>query len=214
MNVLTDNLSLYGKGLLGTVELTVYASLLALALGFVMASFRVAPVGSLRAFGTAWVAVLRNTPLTLLFFAVLLGLPRFGVVLPFQLFAVLALGCYTSAFICEAVRSGINTVPTGQGEAARSLGMTFGQTLGTVVLPQAFRSVIPPIGSTLIALAKNSAIAGSFSVTELLGTYKTLNELGYSIVWSFIWIAVGYLIVTLTISALFNALEKRWGIAR
>ncbi|MFF4406085.1 amino acid ABC transporter permease [Streptomyces sp. NPDC001262] len=214
MNVLTDNLSLYGKGLLGTVELTVYASLLALALGFVMASFRVAPVGSLRAFGTAWVAVLRNTPLTLLFFAVLLGLPRFGVVLPFQLFAVLALGCYTSAFICEAVRSGINTVPAGQGEAARSLGMTFGQTLGTVVLPQAFRSVIPPIGSTLIALAKNSAIAGSFSVTELLGTYKTLNELGYSIIWSFIWIAVGYLLVTLTISALFNALEKRWGIAR
>ncbi|MEU4209431.1 amino acid ABC transporter permease [Streptomyces sp. NPDC026206] len=214
MNVLLDNLSLYGKGLLGTVELTVYASLLALALGFVMASFRVAPVGSLRTFGTVWVTVLRNTPLTLLFFAVLLGLPRFGVVLPFQLFAVLALGCYTSAFICEALRSGINTVPSGQGEAARSLGMTFTQTLGGVVLPQAFRSVIPPVGSTLIALAKNSAIAGSFSVTELLGTYKTLNELGYSIIWSFIWIAVGYLIVTLTISAVFNVLEKRCGVAR
>ncbi|GGX62915.1 amino acid ABC transporter permease [Streptomyces hiroshimensis] len=214
MNVLTDNLSLYGKGLLGTVELTVYASLLALVLGFVMASFRVAPVGSLRVFGTAWVTVLRNTPLTLLFFAVLLGLPRFGVVLPFELFAVLALGCYTSAFICEALRSGINTVPTGQGEAARSLGMTFGQTLSLVVLPQAFRSVIPPIGSTLIALAKNSAIAGSFSVTELLGTYKPLNELGYSIVWTFVWIAVGYLIVTLSISAIFNVLEKRWGVPR
>ncbi|MBC2879064.1 MULTISPECIES: amino acid ABC transporter permease [Streptomyces] len=214
MNVLTDNLSLYGDGLLGTVELTVYGSLLALVLGFLMASFRVAPVASLRAFGTVWVTVLRNTPLTLLFFAVVLGLPRFGVVLPFQLFAVLALGCYTSAFICEAVRSGINTVPVGQGEAARSLGMTFGQTLGTVILPQAFRSVIPPIGSTLIALAKNSAIAGSFSVTELLGTYKTLNELGYGIIWTFVWIAVGYLIVTLTISAVFNVLEKRWGVAR
>ncbi|MFI7101440.1 amino acid ABC transporter permease [Streptomyces sp. NPDC050161] len=214
MNVLLDNLSLYGDGLLGTVELTVYASLLALALGFLMAAFRVAPVGSLRAFGTVWVTVLRNTPLTLLFFAVLLGLPRFGLVLPFKLFAVLALGCYTSAFICEAVRSGINTVPVGQGEAARSLGMTFPQTLGDVVLPQAFRSVIPPIGSTLIALAKNSAIAGSFSVVELLGTYKTLNELGYSIIWTFIWIAVGYLIVTLSISALFNVLEKRWGVAR
>ncbi|MGW2600732.1 amino acid ABC transporter permease [Streptomyces klenkii] len=214
MNVLTENFALYGKGLLGTVELTVYSSLLALVLGFLMASFRVAPVGSLRVFGTVWVTVLRNTPLTLLFFAVLLGLPRFGVVLPFQLFAVLALGCYTSAFICEAVRSGINTVPTGQGEAARSLGMTFGQTLSLVVLPQAFRSVIPPVGSTLIALAKNSAIAGSFSVTELLGTYKTLNELGYSVVWSFVWIAVGYLIVTLTISAVFNVLEKRWGVPR
>ncbi|MEU3989495.1 amino acid ABC transporter permease [Streptomyces platensis] len=214
MNVLLDNLSLYGEGLLGTVELTVYASLLALALGFLMAAFRVAPVGSLRAFGTAWVTVLRNTPLTLLFFAVVLGLPRFGLVLPFKLFAILALGCYTSAFICEAVRSGINTVPVGQGEAARSLGMTFPQTLGDIVLPQAFRSVIPPIGSTLIALAKNSAIAGAFSVVELLGVYKPLSEMGYSIIWTFVWIAVGYLLVTLTISAIFNVLEKRFGVAR
>jgi glutamate transport system permease protein len=214
MNVLIDNFSTYAEGLLGTVELTVYASLLALALGFVMASFRVAPVASLRVFGTAWVTVLRNTPLTLLFFAVLLGLPRFGIVLPFKVFAVLALGCYTSAFICEALRSGINTVPRGQGEAARSLGMTFAQTLGLVVLPQAFRSVIPPVGSTLIALAKNSAIAGAFSVTELLGTYKTINELGYGIVWTFVWIAVGYLIITLAISALFNLLERTYGAVR
>ncbi|MEV6566717.1 amino acid ABC transporter permease [Streptomyces kronopolitis] len=214
MNVLLDNLSLYGQGLLGTVELTVYSSLLALVLGFLMAAFRVAPVGSLRAIGTVWVNVLRNTPLTLLFFAVVLGLPRFGLVLPFTLFAVLALGCYTSAFICEAVRSGINTVPTGQGEAARSLGMSFPQTLGDIVLPQAFRSVIPPIGSTLIALAKNSAIAGAFSVVELLGVYKPLSEKGYSIIWTFVWIAVGYLLVTLTISALFHVLEKRYGVAR
>ncbi|MFE4370359.1 amino acid ABC transporter permease [Streptomyces sp. NPDC056835] len=214
MDVLTNNLSLYGEGFLGTVELTVYASLLALVLGFVMASFRVAPVRALRALGTVWVTVLRNTPLTLLFFAVVLGLPRFGLVLPFQLFAVLALGCYTSAFICEVLRSGINTVPKGQGEAARSLGMTFGQTLNGVVLPQAFRSVIPPIGSTLIALAKNSAIAGAFSVTELLGTYKSLSEMGYSIIWTFVWIAVGYLIITLSISAVFHFMEKHWGVAR
>ncbi|RFC71444.1 amino acid ABC transporter permease [Streptomyces sp. AcE210] len=214
MDVLTSNFSTFAKGFLGTVELTVYASILALVLGFVMASFRVAPVGSFRVFGTVWVNILRNTPLTLLFFAVLLGLPRFGLVLPFQVFAILALGCYTSAFICEALRSGINTVPRGQGEAARSLGMTFGQTLSMVILPQAFRSVIPPVGSTLIALAKNSAIAGAFSVNELLGTYKTLSELGYNIIWTFFWIAVGYLIITLTISAIFNVLEKRWGVPR
>ncbi|MEU7515648.1 amino acid ABC transporter permease [Streptomyces sp. NPDC042898] len=214
MDVLTDNFSLYAEGFFGTVELTVYSSVLALVLGFVMASFRVAPVGSFRVLGAVWVAVLRNTPLTLLFFAVMLGLPRFGLVLPFEVFAVLALGCYTSAFICEVLRSGIKTVPRGQGEAARSLGMSFSQTLGAVVLPQAFRTVIPPIGSTLIALAKNSAIAGAFSVTELLGTYKTLSELGYNIVWTFVWIAVGYLIITLTISAIFHVLEKRWGVAR
>ncbi|NLU65988.1 amino acid ABC transporter permease [Streptomyces sp. HNM0574] len=214
MNVLTENFSLYGEGFLGTIRLTVYASVLALVVGVVMAGFRVAPVRALRAIGTGWVTVLRNTPLTLLFFAMLLGLPRFGVALSFEVFAVLALGCYTSAFICEAVRSGINTVPLGQGEASRSLGMTFGQTLGTVILPQAFRTVIPPIGSTLIALAKNSAIAGSFSVVELLSTYKTLNENGYSVIWSFIWIALGYLILTLAISALFHLMEKRWGVAR
>jgi glutamate transport system permease protein len=214
VNVLSDNFSTYGEGFLGTVQLTFFASLLALALGFVMASFRVAPVGSLRVIGTVWVTVLRNTPLTLLFFAVLLGLPRFGLVLPFNVFAVLALGCYTSAFICEALRSGINTVPRGQGEAARSLGMTFTQTLSHVVLPQAFRTVVPPVGSTLIALAKNSAIAGAFSVTELLGTYKTLGELGYDVIWTFVWIALGYLIITLAISALFNVLERKWGVPR
>lgn len=92
--------------------------------------------------------------------------------------------------------------------------MSFGQSLSLVVLPQAFRSVIPPVGSTLIALAKNSAIAGAFSVTELLGTYRTLSELGYNIVWTFVWIAVGYLIITLAISALFNVLERKWGVAR
>lgn len=214
MDVLTQNFALYGEGFWGTVRLTIYASLLALVVGVLMAGFRVAPVAALRGVGTAWVTVLRNTPLTLLFFAMLLGLPRFGVALPFELFAVLALGCYTSAFICEAVRSGINTVPLGQGEAARSLGMTFGQTLGSIVLPQAFRSVIAPIGSTLIALAKNSAIAGSFSVVELLSTYKTLSENGYSVVWSFLWIALGYLILTLAISGLFHVLERRWGVTR
>jgi glutamate transport system permease protein len=214
MNVLTDNFSLYGKGLWGTVQLTLLAGALSLVVGVLVAGCRVSPVKALRVFGTVWVAVLRNTPLTLLFFAVLLGLPRFGLVLPFTTFAVLALGAYTSAFICEAVRAGINTVPLGQGEAARSLGMSFTQTLGLVVLPQAARSVISPIGSTLIALAKNSAIAGSFSVTELLGTYKPLNELGYGIVWTFVWIAAGYLIVTLTMAAGFGLLERRYGVPR
>ncbi|MFI5530845.1 amino acid ABC transporter permease [Kitasatospora sp. NPDC051853] len=214
MKVLTDNWSTYWEGFLGTLELTAVSAALALALGVLMAGCRVSPVKPLRTLGTAWVTVLRNTPLTLLFFAVLLGLPRFGISLPFFTFAVIALGCYTSAFVCEALRSGINTVPTGQGEAARSLGMTFGQTLGLVVLPQAFRSVVAPVGSVMIALAKNTAIAGSFSVVELLGTYRTVNELGYSIVWTFVWIAAGYLVITLAISAVFNLMERRLAVSR
>jgi glutamate transport system permease protein len=213
MHVLTANWSIYWHGFVGTVELTVVSAALALALGVLIAGFRVSPVPALRAFGTVWVTVLRNTPLTLLFFIVVLGLPRFGISLPFFTFAVLALGCYTSAFITEALRSGINTVPVGQGEAARSLGMTFGQTLSLVVLPQAARAVVAPVGSLMIALAKNSAIAGSFSVVELLGTYRTINELGYSILWTFVWIAVGYLIITLAISALFHVLERRLAVS-
>ncbi|KDN85970.1 amino acid ABC transporter permease [Kitasatospora cheerisanensis] len=214
MNVLTDNWSTYWHGFLGTLWLTLVSAALALVLGVVIAGFRVSPVKPLRAFGTGWVTVLRNTPLTLLFFIVVLGLPRFSITLPFFTFAVLALGCYTSAFVCEALRSGVNTVPAGQGEAARSLGMTFGQTLSLVVMPQAYRAVIAPLGSVMIALAKNTAIAGSFSVVELLGTYRTINELGYSIIWTFVWIAVGYLILTLAISALFNVLERRVAVSR
>ncbi|MFJ5231994.1 amino acid ABC transporter permease [Kitasatospora sp. NPDC088391] len=214
MNVLTDNWSTYWHGFLGTLWLTLVSAALALVLGVLIAGFRVSPVKPLRAFGTGWVTVLRNTPLTLLFFIVVLGLPRFDITLPFFAFAVLALGCYTSAFVCETLRSGVNTVPTGQGEAARSLGMTFTQTLALVVLPQAYRSVVAPLGSVMIALAKNTAIAGSFSVVELLGSYRTINELGYGIVWTFVWIAVGYLVLTLAISALFNLLERRVAVSR
>ncbi|MBD0691823.1 amino acid ABC transporter permease [Streptomyces sp. CBMA123] len=214
MKTLTDNWSTYWEGFLGTISLFAVSAVLSLVLGVLIAGFRVSPVRPLRVFGTVWVTLLRNTPLTLLFFIVVLGLPRFNITLPFYTFAVLALGCYTSAFVCEAMRSGINTVPTGQGEAARSLGMSFGQTMGLVVLPQAYRSVVAPIGSVMIALAKNTAIAGSFSVTELLGTYRTINELGYSIIWTFVWIAVGYLIITLTISAVFNLLERRVAVSR
>ncbi|CAN3984300.1 amino acid ABC transporter permease [Kitasatospora purpeofusca] len=214
MKTLTDNWSTYWEGFLGTLSLFVVSAVLALVLGVLIASFRVSPVKPLRVFGTTWVTLLRNTPLTLLFFIVVLGLPRFDITLPFFTFAVLALGCYTSAFVCEAMRAGVNTVPVGQGEAARSLGMTFGQTMGLVVLPQAYRSVVAPIGSVMIALAKNTAIAGSFSVTELLGTYRTINELGYSIVWTFVWIAVGYLIITLAVSLVFNLLERRVAVAR
>jgi glutamate transport system permease protein len=181
----------------------------------VIAGFRVSPVPPLRYFGAAWVTLLRNTPLTLLFFVAVLVLPRLGMnTWSFFQLAVLALSCYTSAFICEAVRSGINTVPLGQAEAARSIGMTFTQTLRLIILPQATRTVLPPIGSLLIALAKNSAIAGGFSVFELFTVQKTLSEMGYNIFLIFFWVAVAYLIITFFISAVFRLLETRLAVAR
>ncbi|MFI9720188.1 amino acid ABC transporter permease [Streptomyces sp. NPDC052396] len=216
MNVLSDNFAEFREGFLKTVELTAYSGLLALLLGTLIAAFRVSPVPALRAFGTAWVTLLRNTPLVLLFLTVTLGLPALGLKGwdDFWL-AVLALGSYTSAFICEAVRSGINTVPVGQAEAARSIGMTFSQTLGQVVLPQAVRTAIPPIGSLMIALAKNTAIASGFNVGELASVQKGLNsDQGYNIYVIFLWIALCYLVITFAISGLFRLLENRLAVVR
>lgn len=215
MNVLLDHFALFREGFLGTVELTALSGLIALLLGVVIAAFRVSPVPPLRYFGAAWVLLFRNTPLTLLFFVVVLALPRLGLnTLSFFQLAILALSTYTSAFVCEAVRSGINTVPLGQAEAARSIGMTFTQTLRLIVLPQAARTALPPIGSLMIALTRNSAIAGGFSVFELFSVQKTLSEQGYDIWTIFVWVAAAYLLLAFAISALFRFLERRLAVAR
>ncbi|GCD34390.1 MULTISPECIES: amino acid ABC transporter permease [Streptomyces] len=215
MNVLLDYLPEFRTGFLGTVSLTAASGALAILLGLLIAGFRVSPVPPLRAFGTAWVTLLRNTPLTLLFLVAFFVVPQifFPGISPFVL-ATLALGFYTSSFICEAVRSGINTVPLGQAEAARSIGMTFVQTLRIIVLPQATRTVIPPLSSILIALTKNSAIAGAFSNAELFNVSKLLNDQGRPIGWIFLWIALAYLIITFAISGIFRLLERRLEVAR
>jgi glutamate transport system permease protein len=215
VNVLLDHLADFREGFIGTVLLTLASGLLAMILGVVIAGFRVSPVPPLRMFGTAWVTLFRNTPLTLLFLIAWFVVPVIFVpgLSPWTK-ALLALGFYTSAFVCEAVRSGINTVPMGQAEAARSLGMSFSQTLRLIILPQATRSVIAPLSSIFIALTKNSAIAGAFSVTELFGVQKLLSDKGFPIAWIFLWVALGYLVVTFSISGLFRLLERRLGVAR
>lgn len=215
MNVLLDHFPEFRDGFIGTVSITAVSSLLALILGIVVAGFRVSPVPPLRIFGTAWVTLLRNTPLTLLFLVSFFVVPEifFPGMSPFVL-GSLALGFYTSAFVCEAVRSGISTVPIGQAEAARSLGMTFSQTLRMIVLPQATRTVLPPLSSIFIALTKNSAIAGAFSVTELFGWQTLMSEQGYAIGPIFLWVAAAYLVVTFTISGIFRLLERRMEVAR
>lgn len=215
MNVLLDHFSEFRDGFIGTVSITAVSTAIALVLGVVIAGFRVSPVPPLRWFGTAWVTLLRNTPLTLLFLVTTFVVPEilFPGMSAFVLGSI-ALGFYTSSFVCEAVRSGINTVPLGQAEAARSLGMTFSQTLRLVVLPQATRTVLPPLSSILIALTKNSAIAGAFSVTELFGWQKLMSEEGYDIIPIFIWVSLAYLVVTFSISGVFRVLERRLEVAR
>lgn len=142
MDALWDNRDLVLSGFGQTLLLLVVSGSLALAIGTVLGSFRVSAVPALRAVGTAYVTVFRNTPLLVVFLLTYYGLPELGIQAPQFWRATFALTLYTAAFVCEAVRSGVNAVQPGQAEAARSIGMGFGQSLRIVVLPQAFRAVI------------------------------------------------------------------------
>jgi glutamate transport system permease protein len=223
MDVLLNNLDLYGPGFLNTVELFLIAAVGALVWGTVLAMLRVAPVPVMRAMGTAYVTIVRNTPLTLVFFFFAFAFPllkivdseTFGSASAYYFAAALtALILYTSAFVCEVVRSGINTVPVGQAEASRALGLTFGQMLGSVVLPQATRAVVPPMMSTLIALLKNSTIAAGFSVFQAGSISDNLSERGENLMFGLLWVAVFFIVLVIPMTLLQRSLEKRWSIAR
>ena len=215
MDVVLENLDVYVEGFTSTVKLTLLAALGALVLGTLIAAMRVSPVPPFRAVGTLYVNLVRNTPLTVVFFLVFFGLPEVDVLFSFFTFAVLALALYTAAFVAEAVRSGINSVAAGQAEASRSVGMTFGQTLRLVVLPQAFANSIPPLASVFIALLKNSSIASAFFVAEgLQCTQGLINANGQAVLWILAGAALGYLLLALVASVLFSLLERAVAVAR
>jgi glutamate transport system permease protein len=215
LNVLLDNLGLYGSAFLGTIQLFVVAAIGSLAGGLLLAAMRVSPVPVLRAFGTGYVNVVRNTPLTLVFFFFAFAYPRLDILdLSFFTRACAALIVYTSAFVCEVIRSGVNTVPVGQAEASRALGFSFGQTLSDVVMPQALRSVVPPLTNVQIALLKNTTIAAGFSVFEAGGIYQRLSEQGYNVLVGLLWVAVGFLILVVPLTLLQRRLERSWSVAR
>ncbi|WP_447006423.1 amino acid ABC transporter permease [Saccharothrix isguenensis] len=223
MDVLLDNLDLYWPGFLSTVWLFLLSAVGSLVLGVILAMLRVAPVPVMRAMGATYVTLLRNTPLTLVFFFFAFAFPlleivtsdTFGSAGGYYFFAaVTALILYTAAFVCEVVRSGINTVPVGQAEASRALGLTFGQMLGSVVLPQATRAVVPPMMSTMIALLKNSTIAAGFSVFQAGSISLYLSERGENQMIGLLWVALFFILLVIPMSLLQRSLEKRWSIAR
>ncbi len=177
MDILVDRFDVFANGLLVTFQVCVLSAIGSLIIGTIVAVMRISPIPPLRAVGAAYVTLFRNMPLTVLSLLVAFGLPQLGTTadflkipgldllfprlaidLPYFRFFVIALSCYTGAFVCEALRSGVNAVSPGQAEAARSLGLTFGQNLRYVVLPQAWKYAIVPLGSVIIAMIKNSAI--------------------------------------------------------
>lgn len=215
MNVLLDNLGLYGRAFLGTIELFLVAAVGSLILGAIVAGMRVSPVPILRAFGTVYVNLIRNTPLTLVLFFFAFAYPRLEIVdLSFFTRACIGLILYTAAFVCEVLRSGINTVPVGQAEASRALGFGFGQTLTTIVMPQAVRAVVPPLTNVQIALLKNTTIASGFSVFQAGGIYQELSENGYNVLVGLLWIALGFLILVVPLTLLQRNLDRRWSVAK
>jgi len=215
VNVLLDNLADFGQRFGTTILLFLFSGAVSLVLGTALAGMRVSPVPVLRVIGTAYVTLLRNTPLALVLFAFAFVFPILEIVdLDFFTLAVIGLSLYTSAFVCEVVRSGISTVPSGQAEAARALGLGFAQTLGTVVLPQAVRAVVPPLTSIEIALLKNTTVAAGFSVVEAGGIYRLLNERGYSTLIGLLWVALGFLILVTPLTLVQRRLEKRWSVSR
>jgi glutamate transport system permease protein len=216
VDAVLDNASLYWEGFRTTLSLTLISASIALVLGTVLGAFRVSPVAPLRWFGTTYVELVRNTPLTLVFiFFVFVG-PQLGFT-PSSFFvpAVLALSIYTAAFVCEAVRSGVNSVGVGQAEAARAIGLTFTQTLRAVIMPQALRTVIPPLINIFIALAKNSSVAGGFFVADLFGIGRRLSNANPGdVVAVLIGVAVCYLVITIPAGILAGVLERKVAFAR
>ncbi|HEX8001955.1 MAG TPA: amino acid ABC transporter permease [Mycobacteriales bacterium] len=209
MDVVLDNLDTYVAGFRTTLWLSLLSFAIAVLLGVVVATMRVSPVAPLRAAGLAYVESFRNIPLAVFFALAVFGLPKAGVRFSFFGFAVLVLSLYTGAFVAEALRSGINTVAAGQAEAARSLGLTFRQTLGHVVVPQAVRTVVQPIGSLFIALVKNSAIASAFAVAELTQAFDQLTERAVATLPLLVGTAIAYLVITIPAGLLTGVVERR-----
>jgi len=214
LRVFTDNRSIFYDGFLTTIKLFLVAGTGCLVFGTGLAAMRVSPIPALRGFGAAYVNTIRNTPLTLIFAFMVFAVPKLDVNLSFFQKACMALLIYTSAFVCEVVRSGINTVPIGQGEAARAIGMTFSQILGVIILPQAFRTIVPPLVSVLIALLKNTTVAAGFSVVEAGNIIASLSERGEKQTPTLLWIAIGFLVLVLPLVAAQRALERTWSARR
>ncbi|WP_280294604.1 amino acid ABC transporter permease [Nocardia abscessus] len=208
-----------------TIQLSVLSAVGALILGTVVAGLRVSPVPVARWVGTAYVTIFRNTPLTLIIVFMSLGLYttmgwRLAGEGPDSLaqnnfrFAVIGLSIYTAAFVCESLRAGINTVPMGQSEAGRSLGFGFLQNLRLIVLPQAFRSVIAPLGSVLIALTKNSTIASAIGVAGAATLMAEMTETEAAVLAIGAIFALGFVILTLPTGLFFGWLAKKYEVAR
>lgn len=211
-----------------TLGLFVVAGIASMLWGTVLAAFRVGPVAILNKFAAVYVTLFRNTPLLMVFVFIAIVAPRLGWTFnvvrevevagwnasPFFVRATIALTLYTSAFVCEAMRSGINSVPIGQAEAGRAIGLTFGQSMTQIILPQALRAVIAPLTSVQVALIKNTSVAAAFGIAEATSTMRALtNDHADQRLEIFLLFAIGYVVLVEVVSLSSYALERKVRVA-
>lgn len=227
MTAISENWDLYFQGFGYTLALFIVAGLLSMVLGTVLCALRVGPIAIMRVAAGTYVTLVRNTPLVVVFAFFSFAAPLFDLTFSFvdihigpfdftEFFsvAVVSMTLYTSTFVCEALRSGINAVPLGQAEAARAVGLTFTGTMTQVVLPQAFRASVPPLASVQIALLKNTSVAAVFGVAEAVRQMRGLtNNFSSERVEIFLAFALGYVVLVLLVSFGASRLERRWRIA-
>ena len=204
--------------LLGGLGITLELSLLgfagALVLGTVLTVMRVSPIVPLQVCGTLYVEVFRNLPLLAFLVLFVFGLPDAGIT--FSLFdsEAICLALYFAAYVCEAVRGGINAVPVGQAEAARAIGMTFTQSLGSVILPQAFRTMVQPLANVFIGVVLSSSLGAAVGVSELTGRVQLLDLMYDEPIPIFALATIGYVLFTLTVALLAGQVQKRMAVRR
>ncbi len=216
LNVLTDHWSEFSSGFWVTVRLVVISFGIAMVVGTLVAALRIAPSKGLQRVGGVYVEIFRNIPLLVLLFISYAGLRRGGVDINAWVAGTASLGLYTAAYVAEALRSGVFSVGKGQIEASLSLGFSYAETLRRIVLPQAFRTVISPLGSLTIAMIKNSAIIGVslLALPDLLKQARIVQARTFQTDETFFWAAVGYLILTGTVTLVIRNLERRFAIRR
>jgi glutamate transport system permease protein len=200
----------FSAGFVETLKLAVLAYLLALVLGAVLAVMQVSPAAPARWASRTYIEAFKNVPLLAILVLFYLGLPKVGIHFDSFTWAVLGLGMYMAAFVCETLRSGINSIPLGQADAARALGLTFGQSLRFVVLPQAFRTVIPPMGGLFISLTKNTSLVIVMGVQEVASkTEQLINESVVNTLVIILGTVACYLMINLPASYLISRVERR-----
>ena len=204
------------------IELTFFAAIGSALLGALVALMRISPIASLRLLGTGYVNLFRNTPLTIILVFLVLGVwSQLGIVLSadfdrnFFRYAVTGLSLYHAAFVCEAIRSGVNTVPAGQAEAARAIGLSFLPAARLVIFPQALRGAITPLGNTLIALTKNTTVATAASVAEISALMKTMIEFRPDVIIAvFLVVALGFVLLVVPMGLLTTWASRKLTVQR